>query len=1076
MIVMKSAILKDALRDIKRTKSRYLSIFFITALGVAFFAGVKATCPDMKLTADKYFDDYNLMDIRLVSTMGFNNDDIAEIKKTSNIDKIMPSYSIDAMVNVDNRDLVLKVLSLPEDINKVKLVSGRMPQKPYECVAEKGKIVNSGMSVGSKIELTSGCSKDIHDSLKLNKFTIVGIVETPYYISYERGTSSIGNGKINSFIMIPEECFKLPVYTDVFITVKNAKSKLCYDDNYKNIIDPVKKTLENIANKRLYSRYNEIIKEANEKINSSIKDLNNAETKSVLKLKSAKDRLLKSKYEISKNTVELKNKEAEFNKKIKESEGKLADGYNQLGINEAKYNSEYNEFQKANSTVEDEFKKTEGQIESLDNQISNGKAELEVLKSELSTGQLSDAEKTQLEEKISALQSKISTASAQLETLKSELANKKKSFYDAKIKLETAGETLKSKRKQLDDEKIALENTKKNITGQFVDAEKKIKNARLQLKKGEAEYENAKKEAGKKISDAEIKIENAKKEVNKIEKPVWYVLDRNSNPGFVDYGNAADRMAAIAQVFPVFFFLIAALVCLTTMTRMVDEERTLIGTFKALGYSKLSIAFKFLLYALSASILGSIIGASIGFKIFPYVIFNAYEIMYTLPPVITKFNFFYASISTAFAVIATGFAAWSACYSELAVAPALLMRPKAPASGKRIFLENIKFIWSKFTFTKKITARNIFRYKKRFFMTVLGVGGCTALLLAGFGLKDSIVSIVTKQFDELYKYDMVISLKSSSNLKDNTDIINSFKKDNRIKDYMFIKEESVDAGHGKNEKSVTLLVPEGTDKLKDFITLRERTTGISVPFSDKGVVITEKLSKMLNAGIGDDIYIKNGDTNKISVKVTGITENYVSHFIYMSPDLYKALYKESPKFEEILSKTADTSEDFENRLSTDLLKNSRISSVKFTTGISKNFNDIIVSLNYVVLVLIISAGALAFVVLYNLTNINVTERIREIATIKVLGFYDGEVVSYIYRENIILTVIGMALGLVLGIFLHRFIVVTAEVEYVMFGREIKPLSYVYSAVLTIVFSSLVNLVMYFRLKKVDMVESMKSVD
>lgn len=1076
MVIMKSALIKDALRDIKRTISRYLSIFFITALGVAFFAGVKATCPDMKLTADNYFDDYNLMDIRLVSTMGFNDDDINEIKKTPDIDMVMPSYSMDAMVNVDKKDLVLKVLSLPDGINNVKLVSGRLPENPGECVAEKGKIISSGMSIGSKIELTSGCSKNINDSLKINKFTIVGIVETPYYISYERGTSNIGNGKINSFIMIPKESFKIPVYTDVFITVKNAKKELCYDDKYANVISPVKKALENTAVKRSKGRYNEIINDANKKIDNSIKDLNDAEAKSKSELDSARDKLLKSKSEIAKSTVELKNKESEFNKKIEESGAKLADGYKQLNSGEAEYNSDYNEFQIAKKSAEAEFKKAEEQIESLSIQIDKGRAELERLKSELSSNQLSYDEKAELEGKITALESNINSAEARLEALKSELSSKEKSFNEAENKLKIAGETLRSKRKQLDNEKLNLENTKKSIAAQFKNAERKIGSSKMQLLKGENDYDAAKTEADKKISDAKIKIENAKNEIKNIEKPIWYVLDRNSNPGFVDYGNAADRMAAIAEVFPVFFFLIAALVCLTTMTRMVDEERTLIGTFKALGYSKSSIAFKYMLYALSASILGSIIGASIGFKIFPYVIFNAYEIMYTLPPVITKFNVFYASVSTAFAVIATGFAAWSACSSELAVTPALLMRPKTPASGKRILLESINFIWSKLNFTKKMTARNIFRYKKRFFMTVLGVGGCTALLLAGFGLKDSIVSIVSKQFDELYKYDMIISLKDRGSLKDNANIINILKKDSRIKSYMFIKEESVDAGCGKYEKSASLLVPESADKLKDFITLRVRTTGISVPFNDDGVVITEKLSKMLNAGIGDTIYIKNGDTNKVSIKVSGITENYVSHYIYMPPNLYRSLYKESPMFEEILSKTAKTDENFENELSTDLLKNSNISSIKFTTGISKNFNDIIVSLNYVVLVLIISAGALAFVVLYNLTNINVNERIREIATIKVLGFYDGEVVSYIYRENIILTVIGMALGLFLGIFLHRFIVVTAEVEYVMFGREIKPLSYVYSAVLTIVFSSLVNLIMYFKLKKVDMVESMKSVD
>jgi putative ABC transport system permease protein len=535
-------------------------------------------------------------------------------------------------------------------------------------------------------------------------------------------------------------------------------------------------------------------------------------------------------------------------------------------------------------------------------------------------------------------------------------------------------------------------------------------------------------------------------------------------------------MNAIAGVFPVFFFLVAALVCLTTMTRMVDEQRIYIGTYKALGYSKSTIASKYLLYAAFASISGSIFGFTLGFKIFPTVIFNAYRIMYTLPDVVTAFNTFYAVASTAAAVIVTTLAAWFACYNELKAEPATLMRLKAPKSGKRILMERIKFLWSRFNFIQKITARNLFRYKKRFFMTVIGIGGCTALLLTGFGLKDSIMSIVTKQFEELYQYDMTMSIKENLSIDKALELNKFISKEGRISDYMLIKQQNIDVGSDKKEKSVSLIVPESTEEMEKFITFRERTTGINVPFEKDGVILTEKLSKQLQVGVGDDIYIKDGDGKRINIKVRGITENYISHYVYMPPSLYESLYNEKLEYQQILAKTTDTTKEFENKLSTDMLKNSSIRSVGFTTGISNDFEDIIGSLNYVVLVLIFSAGALAFVVLYNLTNINVMERIREIATIKLLGFYDNEVSAYVYRENIFLTLFGIIFGLVLGVLLHKFIIVTAEVDYIMFGREIKPMSYIYSSILTMFFSGLVNFVMYFRLKKISMVESLKSVD
>lgn len=1084
MVKMKNALLKDTFREIKRTFSRFLSIFLIVALGVAFFAGVKAACPDMKITADKYFDDYNLMDIRLVSTIGFNDDDFAAVKKVSGVKGVMPTYSMDAMTNIKNKDLVLKVLSLPaanisniDNINMVKLVQGRLPEKAGECVAEKGKIIDSGLSIGSIIKLTSGTNTDISKSLKVDRYTIVGIVETPYYISYDRGTSAIGNGKVNSYIMVPQEDFKIPAYTDMFVTVKDAKSALCYSTDYDNIIEPVKIALDNTAKTREDVRYSEIISDANGKLSSQRKELDDARTRASTDLGRAAKKLDDSRAKIASGEKKLQSQKSNFNVTVKNAESEIADAENKIETGEKEYRANLNSYNEAKKQADIQFPAAQKAIDDAKAQIDKDQAGLDAIKAALLSGMYSSEEqKLQMEGQIAAGEQQLKAAREKVADAIAELKIREDGLKDAGAALENSRKVLDNSENLLYAKKLQLKNSILSANKQFADAEGKLIDSRVQLKNGENDYKKAKEDSDKKLADAEGKITDAQGEINKIEKPVWYVLGRDTNPGFVDYGNSADRVDAIAQVFPVFFFLIAALVCLTTMTRMVDEQRIYIGTLKALGYSKVAIASKYLLYSAIASIGGSIFGLSVGFRLFPTVIFNAYGIMYTLPYVMTPFNTKYAVISTALAVTATTFAAFAACWSALSEEPASLMLPKAPKPGRRVFLERIKFIWSKLNFTQKITARNLLRYKKRFFMTVIGITGCTALLLAGFGLRDSIMSIVTKQFDELYRYDMVMNLKENISKDENANVFSAVSKEGRISEHMLVREQSVDVGAGKNTKDVTLFVPESIAKLEDFIKMRVRTTGQKVTLTDDGVVLTEKLAKELKVKKGDTIYIKIGDTKRVNVDVAGITENYVYHYVYMSPALYRKVYGGNVKFQQIMAKTVDTSDDFENRLSTDLLKNAGISSIIFTTGISKNFNDIIGSLNYVVLVLIISAGALAFIVLYNLTNINVTERIREIATIKVLGFYDGEVSSYVYRENVILTIIGMLLGLVLGIFLHRFIVVTAEVDYVMFGRNINPLSFLYSAVLTLAFSGLVNFVIYFRLKKISMVESLKSVD
>jgi putative ABC transport system permease protein len=643
-------------------------------------------------------------------------------------------------------------------------------------------------------------------------------------------------------------------------------------------------------------------------------------------------------------------------------------------------------------------------------------------------------------------------------------------------KLQETSKVLAGTKIQLDTESQRLASSVAKAEEEFVAGRKKLAASKADMVKGEKEYLDARQEADEKLAAAREELLDAENKLRELEKPTWYILDRNANPGYVDYEFSADRIAAIAQVFPVFFFLIAALVCLTTMTRMVDEQRTYIGTLKALGYSKLAIASKYLVYAALASIGGSIFGMLVGFKLFPNVIFNAYSIMFTMPSIIAEFNTYYAILSTVLAASITIMAAWFACVKELRAEPAKLMRPKTPKAGKRILLERVKFVWSRLNFTHKITARNIFRYKKRFLMTVLGIGGCTALLLAGFGLKDSILSIAAIQFDELYKYDMVIQLKKDIRPGEENPVVDIVSTDPRITDYMLIKEQSIDVVSRDIEKSVYLIVPESTKRLEGFIDFRIRGSKEKVAFKETGVILSEKLAKLLQTSVGEEIYVKAEGDKKVKVKVDGITEHYISHYIYMSPTLYKEVFGKTVQFRQVMAKTTDTSEAFENRLSSELLKNEEISSIRFITGISKDFKKVLKSLNYVILVMIFSAGALAFIVLYNLTNVNVTERLREIATIKVLGFYDTEVSAYVDRESVLLTVIGMLVGLILGVFFHRFIIVTAEVEYVMFGRIVKPLSYVYAGILTMVFSLLVNIVIHFKLKKIDMVESLKSVD
>ena len=558
----------------------------------------------------------------------------------------------------------------------------------------------------------------------------------------------------------------------------------------------------------------------------------------------------------------------------------------------------------------------------------------------------------------------------------------------------------------------------------------------------------------------------------------WYYLDRSRTSGYTEYRDDAARMDAIASVFPFFFFAVAALVSLTTMTRMVDEERTQIGSLKALGYSRRSIAMKYTSYAALASILGGMAGLVIGFQLFPRVIYNAYLIMNRLPPIHPPFRMELAGITLLAAVISTSLAALFAILTSLHATPATLMRPKAPKIGKRVLLERIHFIWSRMGFVEKVTARNLFRYKKRLLMTIIGIAGCTALILTGFGLKDSISGLVDKQYGEIMKYDLQVVFENEVMDPSADETFTWLKDSSEIKSITAISAQNAKVvSSGKPETlQATLIVPTDTQGFTAYTDLHKRVGKAALTMTDEGVILTEKLARLKGVGVGDTITLTGIDDKEISVTVTGINENYIYHYIYMTPGLYEKLYGVSAPVTAAFAMLTDTSDAAITVLKDKLMSQSNIAGTIFVPQIKSQFANIFVSLNYVILVLILSAFALAMVVLYNLTNININERIREIATIKVLGFYDMEVSAYVFRENAVITVLGAGFGLILGTFLHSFIVETAEIDMIMFGREIAPVSFLISFGLTVLFSVLVNFVMHFYLKRISMVESLKSVE
>ena len=1057
----KKALRKDFYMEIRRSIGRFMSIFFIVAIGCAFFSGIRASEPDMRYSGDTYFDNRNMMDIQVISTLGLTDDDLQAIEDVDGVDAAEGGYSVDVLSSEGDNQIAVHVMSLLPTMNKVQLEDGRLPEAEDECAVDVDYLNESSLKIGDKITLSSGSDDKVTDTLKTDTFTITGAVSSPNYISFQRGSTTIGNGSVTAFIVVPEKSFALngsvtafivvpeksfalDVYTEIYAQVDGAKEMTAFTDEYDDRVQEVIDKIEEIKDEREQIRYDEIVDEANEALEDARQQVTDAEK------------------ELEDGKAEAQAELADARQQLEDAQAEVDSGRQELESSKQQLESSRQQLKDSQAQVDQGQEELNANIDALNEQIDElnaAKEQYNALAASGATDDVTIATLNAMYEEIQKGESAVAQAQAQIDAAKAELESGQQQINSGWDQI-TQGE-----------QKIS------DSEAQLADAEAEIADGWEEYYEGEAEAEQEIADGEQKIADAKEELADAEAEINDLEKPEWYIYDRSNLPDYTGYGENADRMRAIGEVFPAIFFLVAALISLTTMTRMVEEQRTQIGTLKALGYEKHSIAGKYLGYALLATVSGSVVGILFGEKVFPYIIINAYGIMYQhMHDIVIPYNLGYGLGAAAAALASTLLATILSCYKELREQAAELMRPPTPKQGQRVLLERVTFIWKRLNFSWKASIRNLVRYKKRLFMTIFGIGGCMALMLVGFGLKDSIFAIVDIQYGEIQLYDGNIILTDDATDEEKSNILTELDKDSAMTGSTEGLLTQITVGNGDEWHDVYLDVPKDVEEFSEFVVLQDRITNEKYELDDSGAVLTEKMATELDVKPGDTITIRDEDRGDLKVEISAVCENYMGHYLYMTPAYYEKVYGETPDYNSIFYKTADRITEEAERIGEEALAMPGTLSISYTTDLREQVDNMLGALDEVIVVLIISAGMLAFVVLYNLNNINITERQRELATLKVLGFYNGEVAMYVYRENIVLTILGAIFGIILGKILHGFIIVTVEIESVMFGRNIDLSSFVYGFLLTLLFSLLVNGAMYFKLKKINMVESLKSVE
>jgi putative ABC transport system permease protein len=989
--------LKSIWRDVLRTKGRFLSILVIAAVGVGFFTGIRVSAPDMRHSADMYYDRQRLADFRLVSTYGFDDNDMAALGVLPGV-QVVPGYQADLLTGAEGSSEAAHIISLNTGIasdaadarlNLPVLREGSLPQADNECAVLEG-LLGTAPKVGTSIELF-GSNEDF--PLTAKSFIVTGIYTSPSYIDMsDFGNTQIGAGTVDLIMLVPETAFKnRDYYTEVYLCYDDLAAEQSYQSGYTDLAAQKQDELEALAELRQTARFNEIKDEANRELSDAQGELDSQRAEAEQKLNDAQD--------------ELDTQKADAEQKLNDAQGAL-------------------DAQKAEA--EQQFAAAQG---ALDAQKADAEEQLAAAQGAL------DAQKAEAEQQLAAAQDELDTQKA-----------------DAEQKLNDAQGALDAQRAEAEQQFAAAQGA--------LDAQKA--EAEQQLAAAQGELDSQKAEAEQKISDAQAEIDDQRRQVDDLAAPEWYIFDRDDNPGYSEYAENAQRITNISYVFPVFFLLVACLVCYTCIQRMITEQRGVVGTLLSLGYGGRYVVFKYMLYALSAALIGSAAGCLVGMQLFPQVIINAYKILYSIPDVNTAYDgelMFIVLIGTAIAIAVTVI---TAVYGEVTVHVSELLRPKSPPSGKRVLLERIALIWNRLSFSLKVSVRNVFRYKKRLMMTLLGVSGCTALLLTGFGLKDSIGDIVHLQFDELQQYTGMVALDADS--FDAEAFEQSAEELNQAVTYVYLKQVTLTA---KNGKTVTANVAaidtlHGTEFFMNF---RERVGKKPLNISD-GAIVTEKAALKLNLKAGDEV-LANGE----HVLIAGVCENYVGNYLFMDEGHYQDVFGAAPEYNMAYIKGAQNRDVAEALMDVD-----GVLAVNFVEDLADMFAEALSVLNYIIIVIIAAAALLAFIVLYTLTAVNVSEREREIATLKVLGYYDYQVDGFIFRENIFITLLGALIGLVLGVFLCEFVVSTVELDSVMFGRHIHALSFLWAGLLTGAFAAIVAVVMHFVLRRVDMAGSLNSIE
>lgn len=1071
---MRSAYRRHILRTIKKSLGRYMAIFAIIALGVGFFAGLKAAKPAMMKTGQEYVDDQKLYDLRLISTWGFTEEEVEDLRELPGVAYAEGALWEDFLyVNEEGEENCLKAFSITDQMNLLTLKAGRMPEHAGECVVDAYRFSES--VIGRDITVSRENDRETLDSFTRDTFTVVGLVRSPLYMNMERGTTTIGNGQVDAFIFLPKEAFSYEYLKEVYVGTEQAGES--FSEDYDTYMDFWSEELEPQAVSVIAERYEQELADARQEIADAKQELADA-----------KQEIADAKQELADKTAEAEQELADAKQELMDGEAALADARRELTDNEellaqkkqeladgeaalaegetlywqglSDYQAGYAEYEAGvqqlaqNRSGYEQALAAKAQMESLGfpQEMLMQDSDYLYLVSVIAAYEEGQAQLAETKAILDAAKAQLDGTEAQLAASRAQLEEGRQQLSDGEAALAAGRKEIEASQQKIADGWMEYEDGVKQLEEEVADAEQEIAD-------GERE-----------IADGEEEIADVEEELADVEEPEIFLLGRNTNIGYASYEGDVSIVEGIAMIFPVFFFLIAALVCSTTMTRMVDDERTQIGTLRALGYSEGAILLKYVVYSGSAAVLGATIGYFLGSRLFPMAIWTAYGMLYGFADLIIVDDVFMFLLSLVVSLLCSVGTTYAACRMELRNAPAELIRPKAPHAGKRIFLERITLIWKKMKFLHKVSARNIFRFKKRMIMMILGIAGCTALVVAGFGVKDSIANIVNNQYDKILQYD--ISASYTREVTENTQERLRKQYGSDILTQAVLLETSADAPYDGGSKSVTLMVSEG-ETIQECVNFHLGDVASPLPGFGE-ILIDNRLADALSVSVGDEVTLQSGDIPIGPLRVAGIFENYTFYYAYMSAETYEACFGEVYEPKSLYLSLAEGVDPYE--IASYISDMPNAANVSVVADMRARVENTMKSMDYVVFLVIASAAALAFIVLFNLGNINISERVREIATLKVLGFYPRETGAYVFRENVVLSIMGIVFGLPLGVLLHRFVMFQIKIDMVSFEIIIKPISFLYAVLAVLGFTICVDLIMRKKISGIHMAESLKSIE